>query len=279
MCSCHHRYFSLICNATLIRWRPLLLHVLSWITGRSLRSSVISLMTSLFLQTVGIRCHVIHFIHDSPHHPGRLWIRKYWLLRLPVETGFEQIKGNVALFDILSHLCPPPPPPPSLPDISWGVHDSLLYPFHSRTSHLPGHAHSLPHLLSPPLRPADHPLTHLVSVCPDKLGKMAHVHPNSAFQSAQSSQKNPIGLDEVLGGGCMLFANLKSRRKSVSHDPAPSHLIPLPSSGHVILRTPGLFDFRREVPQFVIVCIRWWTRHLTGVSGVICCTSSDLPCA
>lgn len=140
MCSCHHRYFSLICNATLIQWRPLLLHVLSWITGLSLRSSVISLMTSLFLQTVGKRCHVIHFIHESPHHPGRLWIRKYWLLRLPVETGFEQIKGNVALFDILSHL---PPHTHLLPDISWRVHDSLLYSFHSRASHLPGHAHSL----------------------------------------------------------------------------------------------------------------------------------------
>lgn len=48
MCSRHHRQFSLICIATLIRWRPLLLHILSWITGRSLWSPVISLMTSLF---------------------------------------------------------------------------------------------------------------------------------------------------------------------------------------------------------------------------------------
>lgn len=128
-------FFPLICNATLIRWRPLLLHVLSWITGLSLRSSVISLMTSLFLQTVGKRCHVIHFIHDSPHHPGRLCIRKYWLLI----QDCNKIKAML-LFLTFCHICPPPL---SLPDISWGVHDSLLYPFHSRASHLPGHAHSL----------------------------------------------------------------------------------------------------------------------------------------
>lgn len=54
----------------------------------------------------------------------------------------------------------------------------------------------------------------------------------------------------------MLFANITSGRKSVSHDPAPSHLIPLLSSGPVILTTPSLFDFRREVPQFVVVRIR-----------------------
>lgn len=143
MCSCDLRQFSLICNATLIRWRPLLLHVWSWITGRSVRSTVISLMTSLFLQTVGKRFHVIHFIHDSSPHPERLWIRKYWLLQLPVETGFEQIKGNVGLFDILSHLFSLYSPPHLLPDIFWRVHDRVLYPFHSIVSYLPGHAHSL----------------------------------------------------------------------------------------------------------------------------------------
>lgn len=129
-------------------------------------------------------------------------------------------------------------------------------------------------------------LTHLVSVCPDKVWKLAHGHPNSAFQSAHK-KITKIGACARKTSDWMQFQEASTRclpifkveRRVLPKILLPHILIPLLSSGHVILRTPSslytvcIILSYSHLPAWVLFFFQLWQMYMdrlfSSVSSLI----------
>lgn len=142
------------------------------------------------------------------------------ILTFTVEMGFKRIQSNVALFDIRSSPIP--------------------FSLHGQT---PAWPRPLPHLLSPRLRPSDPTALSLTWFLFALISseKLAHVHPNSAFQSAQQSQKLVLVQEKKkIWSDWMKFQEASAWKEGCfPWSCFLTLLILLFSSGHVILRTPS----------------------------------------